>query len=244
MNALADAGRPPLSVVIPVRNEARGLPPLLADLAAAPRLVRQVLVVDGGSRDATALVARLGGARVLNSPAGRGEQLRRGLQACDGPWLLLLHGDVRLPAGWPALMERAIGGGEGRAWAFHLAIEGRDPALRLVERAVSLRSRWRGLPYGDQGLLISRSLHDRVGGLRPLPLMEDLDFALRLRRHGRPGLLPAALRVSDRRWRRLGVWQTVLANARLRRDWRQGVAPAELARRYERSGRTPADGTG
>lgn len=233
-------GRPPLSVVIPVRNEAHGLPPLLADLAAAPQLVRQVLVVDGGSHDASALVARLGGARVLASAAGRGEQLRRGVQVCDGPWLLLLHGDVRLPAGWPALLERAIGGGEGRAWAFRLAIEGRDPALRLVERAVSLRSRWRGLPYGDQGLLISRSLYDRVGGLRPLPLMEDLEFALRLRRHGRPGLLPAALRVSERRWRRLGVWQTVLANARLRRDWRRGVAPAELAQRYESSGHSAA----
>jgi rSAM/selenodomain-associated transferase 2 len=243
MNATTTAVVPPLSVVIPVRNEARGLPPLLADLAAAPRLVRQVLVVDGGSSDATALVARLGGAHVLTSPAGRGEQLRRGLEVCDGRWLLLLHGDVRLPAGWPVLLERAIGGDEGRAWAFHLAIEGRDPALRLVEQAVSLRSRWRGLPYGDQGLLISRSLHDRVGGLRPLPLMEDLEFALRLRRHGRPGLLPAALRVSDRRWRRLGVWQTVLANARLRRDWRRGVAPAELARRYERCGRTDADGS-
>jgi rSAM/selenodomain-associated transferase 2 len=236
MNAFAAASPPPLSVVIPVRDEAHALPQLLADLAAAPQLVRQVLVVDGGSRDATALVARLGGARVLASPAGRGEQLRRGVEASDTPWLLLLHGDVRLPTGWPTLLQRAIARGEGRAWAFHLAIEGSDPALRLVERAVSLRSRWRGLPYGDQGLLISRHLHDRVGGLSPLPLMEDLEFALRLRRHCRPGLLPAALRVSDRRWRRLGVWQAVLANARLRRDWRRGVPPRELARRYERSG--------
>lgn len=234
----------PLSVVIPVRNEACGLPPLLADLAVAPQLVRQVLVVDGGSDDATALVARLGGAHVLASPAGRGEQLRRGVQASEAPWLLLLHGDVRLPGGWPALLERAIGRGEGRAWAFRLAIEGNDPALRLVERAVSLRSRWRGLPYGDQGLLISRALHDRLGGLKPLPLMEDLDFALRLRRLAWPGLLPAALRVSDRRWRRLGVWQTALANARLRRDWRRGVAPAELARRYHRAGRPPEAGPG
>ncbi len=236
LTASPDAA-PPLDVVIPALNEACGLPPLLADLAAAPRLVRQVLVVDGGSRDATALVARLGGARVLSSPAGRGEQLRRGVAAGDAPWLLLLHSDVRLPHGWPALLARAIEKGEGRAWTFHLAIEGDDPALRLVERAVSLRSRWRGLPYGDQGLLISRSLHDRVGGLQALPLMEDLEFALRLRRHRRPELLPAALRVSARRWRRLGVWETVLANARLRRDWRRGVSPAELARRYERSGR-------
>jgi rSAM/selenodomain-associated transferase 2 len=222
----------PVSVVIPVRDEARGLPPLLADLATAPALVAEVVVVDGGSGDSSAAVARLAGARVLCAPPGRGGQLRQGIAASRAPWLLLLHGDVRLPGDWAESLADAIRQGDGRAWAFRLAIGGSNPSLRLVELAVTLRSRWRCLPYGDQGLLLSRDLLERAGGIAPLPLMEDLEFALRLRRLAPIRLLPGALRVSDRRWRRLGVWQTALTNARLRRDWRRGVAPETLVQRY------------
>lgn len=221
-----------LSVVIPVRDEADGLPLLLADLASAPDVVAEVLVVDGGSRDASPTVARLAGARVLASAPGRGGQLRCGIEASRSPWLLLLHGDVRLPEGWAAAVRQAIAQGDERAWSFRLAIEGRDPALRLVELGVTLRSRWRALPYGDQGLLLSRALHDRAGGLAPLPLMEDLEFVQRLRRQAPIRLLPGAVRVNGRRWRQLGVWETTLANARLRRDWRRGVGPEQLALRY------------
>ncbi|MEB3169892.1 MAG: TIGR04283 family arsenosugar biosynthesis glycosyltransferase [Synechococcaceae cyanobacterium] len=236
MGAALTPQRPPapLSVVIPVRDEARGLPPLLADLAAAPELVAEVLVVDGGSQDGSATVARLAGARVLAAPPGRGGQLAQGVAASRSPWLLLLHGDGRLPRGWAPAVAAALGQGEGRAWAFRLAIDGADPALRVVELAVTLRSRWRSLPYGDQGLLLSRCLYERAGGIAPLPLMEDLEFVQRLRRLAPIQLLPGALRVSDRRWRRLGVWQTTLANARLRRDWRRGEAPERLAARYRR----------
>lgn len=232
--AAADPGPAPLSVVIPVRDEARGLPPLLADLAAAPELVAEVLVVDGGSGDGSASVARLAGARVLSAAPGRGGQLAQGIAASRCPWLLLLHGDGRLPGDWAASVASAIRQGEGQAWAFRLAIDGAAPALRLVELAVSLRSRWRSLPYGDQGLLLSRRLYERAGGMAPLPLMEDLEFVLRLRRLAPIRLLPGAVRVSDRRWRRLGVWQTTLANARLRRAWRRGESPERLAERYRR----------
>lgn len=221
-----------LSVVIIGRDEAKALPALLADLALAPRALREVLVVDGGSRDATPLVAQLGGARLISSAPGRGPQLRAGVAASDGDWLLLLHADTRLPPDWRALVCRAMEGGERRAWAFRLGIDGAGPGLRLVEALVELRCRWRRLPYGDQGLLISRHRLESAGGIAPLPLMEDLDLVLRLRRRGGIGLLPARVRVSARRWRRLGVIGTALANARLRRQWRQGTDPQLLAARY------------
>ena len=224
---------PPLSVVIPVRNEAARLPLLLADLAAAPAsLLREIWVVDGGSGDGSARLARLAGARVLPSAAGRGEQLRHGVAVCEGPWLLLLHADARLPADWPAGIQRAIHAGQQTAWAFPLAIEEAGPALQLVGALSTLRSRWRSLPYGDQGLLLSRALYARSGGLQPLPLMEDLEFILRLRRLAPIRLLPGPLRVAGRRWRHLGVWRTTWRNALLRRAWRRGVDPALLARRY------------
>jgi rSAM/selenodomain-associated transferase 2 len=224
--------RPPLSVVIAVRDEAGGLPALLADLATAPALVREVLVVDGGSQDGTPHLAALAGAGVLHDSGGRGHQLASGVARSAGPWLLLLHGDVRLPPGWAAAVAAAIGAGGECAWAFRLRIDAEDPALRLVERAADLRSRWRQLPYGDQGLLLTRRLLDAAGGIAPLPLMEDLELLLRLRRRARIRSLGVALRVNGRRWRRLGVWQTVLANARLRRAWRRGTPAAELAARY------------
>lgn len=226
------AASPWLSVVIVAREEAPRLPGLLADLGARDRLLREVLVVDGGSGDGTAAVARLAGARVLHGPACRGAQLAAGVAASDGTWLLLLHADGRLPPHWRQRLAEARRSGRGEAWAFRLAIEGKGPALRVVEALVALRSRWRSLPYGDQGLLVSRRALLAAGGIAPLPLMEDLDLVLRLRRQGRIRLLPAAVRVSGRRWQRLGVLGTALANARLRRAWRRGEAPQRLAERY------------
>jgi rSAM/selenodomain-associated transferase 2 len=223
---------PALSVVIVARNEAAGLPSLLADLARRPHLLREVLVVDGGSDDTTALLARLGGATVLASPPGRGLQLCRGVAASDGDWLLLLHADARLASDWGNVVAAAMQDQRRQAWAFRLGIDGPGLALRLVEALVDLRSRWRSLPYGDQGLLIARSRLVAAGGIAPIPLMEDLELAVRLRRHQAIGVLPATLRVSDRRWRRLGVLRTTLLNARLRRDWRRGQAPELLASRY------------
>ncbi len=222
---------PPISVVIAARNEAPRLPALLADLAVAPELIAEVLVVDGASGDATRRVAALAGARVLVSPPGRGLQLAHGIARSSGPWLWLLHADARLEAGWRPAVAAALGLPEA-AWYSHLAIDGSHPALRLVEWGVAWRSRWRQLPYGDQGLLLPRPLLDRAGGLAPLPLMEDLDLVLRLQRHTRLRPLQARLRVDSRRWRALGIGQAALANARLRRAWRRGVPAEDLAARY------------
>jgi rSAM/selenodomain-associated transferase 2 len=230
----------PLSVVIAVRNEAARLPLLLADLAAEGSLLREVLVVDGGSSDGSPALARLAGARVLTAAPCRGGQLAAGVAASEAPWLLLLHGDGRLPRGWATLLRHAMAeaegingsDGAGQAWAFRLAIAGPGVGLRLVEAAVRLRCLLRQLPYGDQGLLLQRSLYERVGGMAPLPLMEDLDLVLRLRRQARIRLLPAALQVDGRRWHRLGVWRTAWRNALLRRAWRRGAATADLAALY------------
>ena len=231
---------PSLAVVIPVRNEARRLPLLLADLAQAPAgLVRELVVVDAGSSDGTPELAQLAGARVLHSPANRGRQLQLGVAASMAPWVLLLHGDARLCGDWAAVVQRAQAAAAA-AWHFDLAVQGGGLPMRLLEAAVWLRCRLRQLPYGDQGLLLSRGLLEACGGIAPLPLMEDLDLVLRLRRRARVQRLGGQLRVDGRRWRQRGLLSTAWRNACLRRQWRQGRSVEELAERYYAPGPTSA----
>jgi len=225
-------GGPPLAVVIPARNEAARLPSLLADLARAPELVREIWVVDGGSDDGTAAVARLAGARVLRSPPNRGGQLRQGIAASTAPWLWLVHADGRLPTDWPTAVAAALRQGPGRCWTYPLAIAGPSPALRLVEALVACRTLLFQLPYGDQTLLVHRQVLHRVGGVASIPLMEDLDLVLRLRAVLPIRTLNGSFRVDGRRWRCLGVLRVSWGNARLRRAWRRGEDPQRLADRY------------
>ncbi|MEB3350205.1 MAG: TIGR04283 family arsenosugar biosynthesis glycosyltransferase [Cyanobacteriota bacterium] len=219
-----------LSVIVAARQEATRLPWLLADLAGAG--LADLVVVDGGSNDGTAELAALAGAHVLPWPPGRGGQLAAGVARSRGAWLLLLHADVRLPPDWRPRLARAMAAGPAQVWYFDLAIEAPGLALRLVEKAVALRSRLRQLPYGDQGLLVHRGPLMAVGGVPPLPLMEDLLLVERLRRQLRLRSLGAPLRVEARRWQQLGVWRATWRNARLRRAWRRGTPAEQLARLY------------
>lgn len=233
--------RPPaaaLAVVIPTLNEATRLPLLLADLAQAPAgLIDELVVADGGSGDGTGRVAQLAGARVLHSPPGRGRQLQRGIAATTAPWLLLLHADARLCPDWSVVVEavlaqdRAPGAAES-TWYFELAVAGNGMALRALELAVRLRSRWRQQPYGDQGLLLPRRLLERAGGIRPLPLMEDLELIQRLQPLAPIRSLRRPLLVDGRRWRQHGVLGTAWRNAQLRRAWRHGCSSEVLAGLY------------
>ena len=225
-----------LSVVVPVLNEARHLPFLLADLQRWPDAL-QIVVVDGGSTDKTIQVAHQGGAQVVQSPVqGRGQQLQRGLQLSQHSWLMVLHADSRLNQHWVDHVQRVLSMALGRqqAWAFDFRVDQRRPMLKLLEWCVALRSRWGQMPYGDQGLLIHRSLYERIGGYRPIALMEDLDIIERLRRVSRIGSLGCALTTSARRWNHRGVMNQAWRNAQLRRRWKNGVKAEDLIQTYRR----------
>ena len=154
-----------LSAVIPALNAEAHLEACLAAIAG----VGEIVVVDGGSRDGTVALAQRLGARVLAAPPSRGGQLAAGIAATPAPWLLLLHADTRLDPGWRAaaadFMEHPLR--DARAGYFRLVLDSAHPWARRLERIVAWRSRTFGLPYGDQGLLLSRGLLDRVGGMRP-----------------------------------------------------------------------------
>jgi len=222
----------PLAVVIPARNESRRLPLLLADLACAQACVAEICLVDGGSWDGTARVAWLGGARVLQDPPNRGAQLARGVMATSAPWLLLLHADGRLPRSWEQAVIHAMDHGPGFCWAFQLGIQGPSLGLRVVEQLVGWRTYFFHRPYGDQGLLVHRQTLAAVGGVAPIPLMEDLDLILRLRTVASIRMMAGRFQVDGRRWQQLGLLRTTWANAQLRRAWRRGEDPQRLSERY------------
>lgn len=214
-----------ISVIVPALDAADDLPETLASVADA----EEVLVVDGGSSDATCALAESGGARILRSPRGRGVQLAAGAAEAGGDWLLFLHADTRLARGWRAAAERHIARLPGRPACFRFRLA--DPARRgrLVEAGVALRVRLFGLPYGDQGLLVRRSLYEAAGGFRPLPLMEDVDL---LRRLPRPVLLEAEAVTSAIRWRRDGWARRSLRNLLCLAAWRAGLPAGWIARVY------------
>jgi rSAM/selenodomain-associated transferase 2 len=220
-----------LSVVIPALEEGATIGALLGDLRALP-VAHEVIVVDGGSRDDTIAVASAMGASVIASPPGRGRQLRAGAAAARGAVLCFLHADVRLPSETIAALDRLAGRGAPGTSAFRLRIDGGRWSYRLVELGANLRSQVLGLPYGDQGLVVSRSTYDRAGGYADVPLMEDVLLARALRIAGGVTLRREHVLASARRWERDGVWRRSASNLILLGRFLLGADPGTLARRY------------
>jgi len=221
---------PSISVVIPTLNAAAQL---AATLKSVGGKVGEVIISDGGSVDETAEIASRAGARTVPSEKGRGQQLRTGAAAATGDWLLFLHADTVLPEDWFAEVSdfTAETANAGRAATFTFALDDPSPQARRIERLVAWRTRRLGLPYGDQGLLISRNHYDRLGGFRPIPLMEDVDI---VRRIGRSNLdvLDTRAVTSAERYRRGGWWGRPARNICCLALYFLGVPPRILVRLY------------
>ncbi|MDE0049870.1 MAG: TIGR04283 family arsenosugar biosynthesis glycosyltransferase [Rhodospirillales bacterium] len=229
----------PLSIVIPTLDAADALGATLAALARGIAGLEErgigvdVVVADGGSQDGTADVARANGARVTAAEAGRGRQLAAGAAKAEGMWLLFLHADTRPAPGWDEEVSAfvAAAANEGRAACFRFALDDRAAAARLLERLVALRCLLFALPYGDQGLLIHRSLYEVLGGFRPLPMMEDVDLVRRLGRRRLAYLRTPAV-TSAVRFRRSGYVPRMVRNVCCLLLFSLGVRAETVARLY------------
>lgn len=222
-----------LSIVIPALDEAAEIGAALAALQPLRARGHEVIVADGGSRDATRALAAPLADRVLAAPRGRAIQMNHGAAVATGEALVFLHADTRLPPGAERAIASALAGGRYCWGRFDVRLAGRSRLLAAVAFGMNLRSRLTGIATGDQALFVTRAAFARLGGFPPIALMEDVVFSQRAKRLGAPACLRARVTASGRRWDRHGVLRTVVLMWRLRLGFFFGARPDELARRYD-----------
>lgn len=224
---------PDLSIIVPMRNEASRLPALLEQLGALQKNPDvEVLLVDGGSTDASVLLAQAAGLEVLASGPGRARQMNAGAALSQGELLMFLHADSELPKDVPELLFAQMAR-SNRCWGrFDVTIEGRSKLLPIVALFMNLRSRLTGIATGDQGIFVRRAAFEWLGGFPDQPLMEDIELSRRLLKHSRPLCVKARLTTSGRRWDERGALRTIWLMWQLRWAYWRGTSPAQLNERY------------
>ena len=221
-----------LSIVVPVLDEAEGIVATLASLAPLRARGAELIVVDGGSRDATVARAQALADRVIEGPRGRARQMNAGAAVARAPTLLFLHADTRLPEDADRLIASALGAAP-LAWGrFDVAIEGHSRMLPVVAAMMNLRSRLSGIATGDQAMFMTRAAFEAAGGFPDQPLMEDIELSARLKRLSTPVCLRERVLTSGRRWEQRGVWRTIVLMWRLRLLYALGVRADRLAPWY------------
>jgi rSAM/selenodomain-associated transferase 2 len=221
------AARVKLSVVVPVVNEAGMVGATLHALAPLRAAGHEVIVVDGGSEDATREIAAPLADRVLIAPRGRASKMNAGAAESTGAALVFLHADTRLPARADVLILDSL---KTHCWGrFDVRIEAVHPLLRVIAFAMNLRSRLTGIATGDQAIFVRR---DAFPGFPEIALMEDVALSKLMKRQSPPACLRERVLTSGRRWERQGVLRTMLLMWRLRLGYFLGTDPDELARRY------------
>lgn len=229
----SDSKEKNISVIMPALNEAENIAESLSSTGQGK--IKEVIVVDGGSRDDTVSIAKKMGATVISSSPPRSRQLNLGAKEATGEVFLFLHADTRLPDHFDRLILSRMTQPGIVAGAFELRIDSPIPVLRFIERSVNWRSRHLKSPYGDQAIFLLSSVFHQTGGFPDMPIMEDLELIRRLRKRGKIVTLPAPVFTSPRRWQNFGILRTTVMNNLIVAAYFMGISPDMLARWYHRS---------
>ena len=227
----------PISIIIPALNEAAGLEATLQALQPLRARGHEVIVVDGGSRDSTMLIARRNADRTVMSGAGRALQMNAGAEHAKHEILLFLHADTRLPDAADALIHAALADTTTRWGCFDLRLDHSKLVYRIIERSINWRSHVSGVATGDQAIFVQREYFERVGSYDRLPLMEDVTLSKKLLHFSRPARITTPVLTSARRWEQGGVLRTILLMWTLRTAFFFGADPLRLAELYYPSGK-------
>ena len=215
-----------ITIVIPVLNEQRHIKKILQSLVGY-----DVIVVDGGSQDSTIGVIRQFDVTLVNCTRGRASQMNAGAELAEGDQLLFLHADTTLPLDWDVVLRTSSRLNE--AWGcFDVSFDDRSIIFNIIAKMMNFRTRLTGVCTGDQGMFIKRSIFNEVGGFADIPLMEDVELSKRLRNLSRPYCSASKVITSSRRWRKNGVWRTILLMWWLRLLYFFGVSPWRLVKLY------------
>ena len=221
-----------ISIIIPTINEASNLPLLLSDLSIIQKEV-EILIIDCGSEDKTIDVANIYGAKVYKSKErNRGLQLDLGAKESKGEWLMFLHADSRLTHDWFTKIKSILKGDKNYIYYFKFKINDKKIIFRVLEILVNFRSKYFRQPYGDQGLIIHRSIYLKNNGFRKIPLMEDVDFLRRLNNKKDLKQLNFPISTSARKWERTNIFLQALKNWNFRRRWLKGESTKSIYSDY------------
>jgi rSAM/selenodomain-associated transferase 2 len=220
----------PVSVVIPTLNEAQTISRTLRQVREAGEC--QLIVVDSGSNDGTAALARGQAALVVSSSRGRARQMNEGARVATGEVVLFLHADTVLPHGFPDLLTHALADPRVVAGRFDVRLDAAGWPFRMVEAMMNLRSRLTRISTGDQAIFVRRETFLALGGYPEVELMEDLELSRKLKRAGKIACLRERVITSARRWQRDGVFRTIVLMWTLRLGHFLGVPPERLKAFY------------
>ncbi len=221
-----------ISVIIPTINEANNLPFLLSDLSIIQE-EGEIIIVDGGSEDKTIDVANIYGAKVYKSKErNRGLQLDIGAKNSEGEWLIFLHADTRLTHDWFGKVNSILKEDKNYIYYFKFKINHKKIIYRVLEILVNFRSQYFKQPYGDQGLIIHRTTYFENNGFKKIPLMEDIDFLMRLNKKKDLIQLNLPIFISSRKWERTNIFLQALKNWNFRRRWLKGESTKSIYSDY------------
>lgn len=238
-----------VSIIIPTLNEASCLDQTLNQLKILSPPAWEVIVVDGGSTDATIAIAQTAKVRVIVShQRGRAPQMNRGAEVATGEILCFLHADTWVPNDVVCVIAKTLAdptivaggfislmtGPQITRWGISLHNFLKTYYAPLIFRPYQFFFKGLRLLFGDQVMFCRRQDFWDCGGFDPaMPIMEDGDLCRRLGQRGRLVQVNRVVQSSDRRVTKWGALKATAIYLYIGLLWGVGVPTTYLKRFYE-----------